>query len=795
MPRAPTCAIYFLIFLVLSVSSHALILHDPDSGSTALLTGEITDVSGAAISAASIELQDTRSQAIARTIADSTGRFRLTVPVAGVYRLTISQPGFRTAVLENLTLSTSTNVRDVTLQVGFAEESINVSEALELAGDQTATEGPVGILGDLPFQETPFSVKSYTNTFLENRQALTLTDALESDASIISPSTSSRASPNGDVFLSRGFRGVAVAVNGLFGLSDDLTDMYFVDRVDVFSGPSAFVMGAPDSVGGVFNLQLKRAHERPYLLLAPDYLSKSIYGGRIDASRRLGRDHAFGARANALYREGEGEIRDSRLLIEGASLGLDFRSRVVLLSLDADYLRNNNKAFQYVLIPAADVVSLPRPMPTNLSTQPVWMDTSISEKAILGRADVNLSPRWIVTAGSGFSPSSTSVPGYCPVLLLDYSGTILCEQRNQLSEQNNYSTDFGLRGKVHTGAVSHSLMTGWNRVHDMASFGDFNDYGPSQPYNLYTSYRPTSPNYSFPVVSADFVVDDESTKGWYIGDTAGLLRDRLLLTGGFRRTTMSGKETYRDGTPPGRFHQTAFTPSAAALFKATSHLSLYGNFIQALEPGFIAPPDTKNAGEIFPPLVSNQVEVGAKLQVRAWISTIALYRISEANGVVSTTTNPPTFSQDGRQVNTGLEVDFVGDVFHGLHAILSGSFIDSRQRSASDPTIEGKRAANVPAATERVNLNWDIPRTKALALDCNLMFTGAAAFDATNSYNVPAWINVALGVRYSFPEERPFTIRAQVENVSNTSYWVSAFSGGLAPSGPRVVTVSISKSF
>jgi iron complex outermembrane receptor protein len=94
-----------------------------------------------------------------------------------------------------------------------------------------------------------------------------------------------------------------------------------------------------------------------------------------------------------------------------------------------------------------------------------------------------------------------------------------------------------------------------------------------------------------------------------------------------------------------------------------------------------------------------------------------------------------------------------------------------------------------------VNLNWDIPRTKAIALDCNLMFTGPAAFDATNSYNVPAWMSADLGLRYSFPKERPFTIRAQVENVFNASYWVSAFSGGLAPSGPRVVTASISKSF
>jgi iron complex outermembrane recepter protein len=572
--------------------------------------------------------------------------------------------------------------------------------------------------------------------------------------------------------------------------------MYFVERVDVFSGPSAFVMGAPRSIGGVVNLVPKRADHRPYLLLEPNYLGKSVYGGRLDASERWGQQGAFGARANALYREGEGEIRHSRLLNGGAALGLDFRSKIVLLSLDAQYLRNYNKAFQYVLLLGPGLDHLPPTMPTNLSTQPVWMSASTSEEVILGRADVNLSPKWILTTGSGVSHSFASYPGYCPVLLLDYSGTVLCEQINQSLLQENHSTDVGVRGNVHTGVVSHSLLAGWNRVHDTAGYGDFNYYGPSQPYNLYMPYRPTSPNYEFPFVSNDYVQDDESTKGWYLGDTAGLLHDRLLLTGGFRRTTMNGQETFRDNiNPPGSFHQSAFTPSAAGLFKLSSRVSLYGNFIQALEPGWVAPPDTKNAGQIFPPMVSNQFEIGAKAQAGTWISTIALYRISEVNGVVDASTNPPTFSQDGRQVNKGIDLSFAGDLFHDLHAILSASFIDSRQRSTGDPAIEGKSTPVVPGATERVNLNWSVPHAKGLALDCNLMETGSAPFDAINSKRVPSWTRLDVGARYSLGREKPFTIRAQVVNLSNNQFWISVFSGGLAPSAPRVVNVSISKSF
>jgi iron complex outermembrane recepter protein len=786
------------LFLLLAVprQSHASALEDLHQQS-AVLKGIVTDPSGAAVPGASIELEGTNVQATSHATTDATGRYSITAPTAGIYRETIAASGFRTVVIQSLRLSTGIAAfRDVTLEVGLATDSILVFGVQEIAGGQVAIEDHVGIFGDLPVLETPFNIQSYSGSFLENRQALTLTDVLDSDASIVSMASSSKASPYSDNFMSRGFKSTEVSVNGLFDLYSGLPDMSFVERVDVFSGPSAFVMGAPDAVGGVINLAPKRAGERPYLLLEPNYLGKSVYGGRLDASDRRGPHGSFGARANALYREGEGEIRDSRLLNAGAALGLDYKSKIVLLALDTQYLRNYDKAFQYVLLLSPGLDHLPPTMPSNLSTQPVWVSTSTSEEVILGRVEVNLSPNWVVTAGSGLSHSFVSTPGYCPILLLDYSGTVLCEQISQVSLQKNYSADLGVRGKVHTGVVSHSILAGWNRVHDTASFGEFNEYGPSQPYNLYTSYRPKSPNYVPPVLSAGFVVDDESTKGWYLGDTAGLLHDRLLLSGGFRRTTMRGKETFRgNSSPSSHFRESVFTPSTTGLFKLTSRVSLYGNFIQALEPGWIAPPGTKNAGQIFPPLVSNQLEVGAKSQVHGWIATIALYRISEANGVVNGAANPPTFSQDGRQVNKGIDLNFAGDLLHGLHAILSASFIDSRQRRTGDFTIEGKSTANVPKATERVNLNWDVPHAKGLALDCNLMETGSAPLDAVNSIMVPSWTRLDLGARYSFVREKPFTIRAQVENISNNGFWISVFSGGLAPAGPRVVNIAISKSF
>jgi iron complex outermembrane receptor protein len=591
-----------MVILVLPPSSEKLAT--AQSNSQTILHAAVTDGSGAVIANASVTLEDDRLQAVVHATTDEAGHYDLTASMPGIYRVKITAVTFSTFIFEDLGLKGGNlNLPDATLRPGTAILTVNITAAAaELAGGQIASVGHVGIFGDVLLQDVPFSVQSYASTFLVNQQALTLTDVLGSHASFVSPLASSKASPFADVFLVRGYRQAtdrAAAVNGLFGLYGGLPSMEFVERVDVFHGPSAFVMGAPESVGGVLNMAPKQAGEQPLLMLEPSYLSKSAYGGHLDASGRVGPHNAFGGRVNGVYRDGEGQIRDSRLLHGGAAVGLDYRSKLVLLSLDTQYLRDYNQAYQYVVIPGPGLADLPQAMPMNLSTVPVWMGTGLNQKVILGRADVNLSPSWSVTTGSGFSHSAGGSPAFCPAILLDYSGTLLCEQYSQVYTLENYSNDVGARGKFRTGSLTHSVVAGWNRVKQTGSYEEDHDFGPSQPYNLYTPYRPTSPNFVLPESTPIGLIDSHSTKGWYLGDTNCMVRDKLLVTGGFRRSTVRLQDNFRDNIPPSLYLDSAFTPSVAALFQATPNISLYGNFIQALEPGAVAPPETKNAGQVF----------------------------------------------------------------------------------------------------------------------------------------------------------------------------------------------------
>jgi iron complex outermembrane receptor protein len=797
MPRRFWSFITLATMLALSPSANAFA---GQSNNAQTLQGAVADGSGAPIANASVVLKDARLQVVARATTDERGHYEIMIPASGVYSAMITAPTFGTLIFENLQLpADSADLPNATLRPGTAIVTVNVTAAEGIAGGQIATVGHVGILGDVLLEDVPFSVQSYTSTFLENQQALHLTDVLESDAAFALASASSKASQLADVFLVRGFREEVsrpAAIDGLFGLFGwGRPNMEFVERVDVFHGPSAFLMGAPDSVGGVVNMAPKRAKDAPLLILEPTYLSKTVYGGHVDASGRVGPHKAFGGRVNGMYRDGEGAIRDSRLLNGGAAVGLDYRSKFVLLSLDMQYLRDYNQGNQYVVIPGPEVTLLPRAMPNDLSTEPVWMYYSFNQKIILGRADFNLSPSWTVTTGSGYSHGSGGAPTYCPIILLDNSGSVLCNQISQLETPNNVSNDIGIRGKFRTGHFAHSFVAGWNRVHQTTNFAEGYDAGPSQPYNLYTPYRPAAPNFVAPDQPTDYQMDNQKIRGWYLGDTIDTLRGRLQLTGGLRRSTVGSSDTFRDDTPPFYYRGSAFSPSVAGLFQFTRHVSLYGNFIQALQPGAVAPLDTKNAGQVFPPAISNQVEGGAKVHFNTWTGTVAFYRISQAYATESTATNPPTFTQDGRQVNKGIEIGFAGDIISTLHAIVSASFINSRQHSTGDPTTEGKSAASIAGASERLNVIWQPPHLRSVGLVCDLIVTGSAPYDDANTYRVPAWTRLDLGARYSFGHENPLILRAQVENVPNSKFWVSAFSGGLAVAGPRVINLSISKAF
>jgi hypothetical protein len=83
-----------------------------------------------------------------------------------------------------------------------------------------------------------------------------------------------------------------------------------------------------------------------------------------------------------------------------------------------------------------------------------------------------------------------------------------------------------------------------------------------------------------------------------------------------------------------------------------------------------------------------------------------------------------------------------------------------------------------------VNLNWDLPHAQGLALDCNLMETGSAPFDAANSRRVPSWTRLDLGARYALRREKPLQSGRRSKTSRTTSSGFRSFPEDSLRPGP-----------
>ena len=108
----------------------------------ATLRGRLSDTSGAAIPKAEIEVKNTETNVVVRTVSDSAGLFSTPFLNPGSYTLMAKVPGFKTFLRENLLLSVDQTVEaDITLEVGGVNEQIVVTAESELLETAKADRG------------------------------------------------------------------------------------------------------------------------------------------------------------------------------------------------------------------------------------------------------------------------------------------------------------------------------------------------------------------------------------------------------------------------------------------------------------------------------------------------------------------------------------------------------------------------------------------------------------------------------------------------------------------------------
>ncbi len=655
--------------------------------------------------------------------------------------------------------------------------------------DYQAKESEAGVLGELPLISTPFSINVITHDLLVDQQAATLGDFLKNDPSAtVGNVVISFANLRGFSLGSGGFLYDGLPLGSL--LLDGRMGMQAIDRVEVLKGASTFLYGsgAVSSLGGSINYIPKRATDAPVREAALTYTSDAQFGVLADVGDRFGADRQFGFRVNAGFRDGEGSVDDFKWRQAQAAATFDWRvNRDLTLEAGLYYVENRFDNMNPFFVGASSPIDgspiVPIPDAPNLrrNMTPSW--NTFDQDSTIGtlRADWRIADGWSLTAqyGSGRNnrPYDNTMDTRFGLITSDAGDTMLFASQ-EAARNDVQAGQLLVHGNAVTGPITHKLTLG-AMASEEKDYGSFTVAG-FVPGSLYS--RADTPQPDLVPMEALPYLGKTRTTGLVASDIIGLTEQWSVLVGG-RQEEIRNYGADGSRTPGGSVSR--FSPAAALMWKPTRESLVYFNYAEGLEPGGTAPDGSANAGQAMSPLVTEQYELGGKVDLGRLTLTAAVFDMKRP---LQYRDAENLWVSNGEQEHRGLELLASGQLTEDFRIIGGLMYLDAKQRSTGDPATEGKRVAGVPEWTANVYGEYRVRAVPGLFLNAGVYYNARQYFDTANLQSIPSWTRLDVGARYETRiggYDTAFLLA--VENATGEDYWQSTIGNALTLGDPLTV--------
>ena len=688
-------------------------------------------------------------------------------------------------------------------QIIVTGEASQVELLEEFAGGQVARGGRAGLLGNLDFLDAPFSGTAYTSDLVTAQQSDSVGDVLQNDPVV---RVAKGFGNFQEVYVIRGFPVYSddVTLNGVYGiLPRQFVAAELLERVEVFRGANAFINGAApggSGVGGTINLVPKRAREDGVRRVSVGYENIGQAYGAVDLGDRFGANDEWGVRFNTVLREGETSIEDQDRSLIATSIGTDYAGERFRFSADLGYQDNRIDAPRPQVTPLGEIPD--EPDADSNFAQP-WTYTDEEQLFGVVRGEYDVTDYVTVWLGAGARNGEEANVLANPSASAD--GATTAYRFDNTREDDVLSADAGLSAEFETGPIGHRVVVSVSSIASESknayAFSNFAGFAS----DLYDPVAVTPPAPDFFVggdLDAPLTTEEVDNQSFAIADTLSFLDGKLLATLGLRHQAIETQSfDYNTGAPLSGYDDEKVTPAVGLVYKATPNLSVYGNYAESLQPGQIAPANSGgttiiNAGEVLEPFTGEQVEIGAKYDAGDIGATVSIFQLTRPNAIVV----DQRFTASGEQENQGIEVSVFGEPMEGFRLIGGATFIDSELSRTQGGVDEGNTPIGVPEIQANLNAEWDVPALDGLTLDGRIVHTGEQYVNTANTTELDGWTRLDLGARYTLDvAERPVTLRARIENVTDEAYWASTggFPGAnyLILGNPRTVMLSASVDF
>ncbi|HBO0525155.1 TPA: TonB-dependent siderophore receptor [Pseudomonas aeruginosa] len=662
-----------------------------------------------------------------------------------------------------------------------------------------ALEVNAGAFGAKDPLDIPLSIQSYSAQTISESSARTVQDVLDYDPSV----TGASYGGSFDNFRIRGFvmdNFNTVRRDGLSLAPHHDMPLELFERVDVLKGPSGFLYGF-NSPGGTVNYLTKRPTREPFTQLS---LQGSSLQGRyaaIDTSHSAF-DGKLGWRFNAGY-EKNGDF-DHAYDLERKFIGLSADLRIsdrALLQLSADYSSKTNLADPLLradqsgradpLDPSSYV--LPPRVDQRAALAPSWFRHKTEGQNIDAKFEYTLSPRWTSVTQANFSRVKRD-GGFNDLFDIQLNGDIgyadYYVSRGEVF--STWSLQSYLAGQFLAGDMLHDVFSGAShkQFRDRSPYWDFVksggaltpgdvsvgnilnpvqpprwDFGPENDVEFHTTVKESS------VFASDLIT----------------LNDQFQVLLGGRYIQYRARQLSADALPQDK---NVFVPTGALIYRPAESVMTYLSYTRGFEKGEYAPFYVHNANQPSDAIASEQVEIGLKADINAWLNLgIAAFNIERDANYVNLDNY---FVSGGKYRHRGIEATGTAKLDQQWTLLGNLAYLDTELRGVTDTSVLGKRSEGVPRWKGTLGVRYAFADVPGLSVDSTLSYTGSRPVDAQNSGFIPGYTLWDAGVSY---ETRlggvPTTLRLHGKNLTNKYYYASAlYQGGLLVGRGREVFLS-----
>jgi catecholate siderophore receptor len=669
-----------------------------------------------------------------------------------------------------------------------------------------------------PLLDTPRTIAVLPAELIRQSGATTLADALRLVPGI-TLGAGEGGNPQGDRIFIRGFEAQgSTYVDGLRSVGGQSREIFAVEQVEVAKG-SASAIGGRGNAGGAINLVTKQPH------IGTDAQVDASLGTSAYKRATLDVNHQFAAtaaiRLNAMWHDQDVAGRDAVNfhrwgLSPSVAFGLDTRTRATIgwYHLESDdlpdagtpYARSNAQAIASGLLAIEPVDriggrAVPRTAFYGLTGRD-FRRTNIDEALV--RFEHDWSDTWTLTTVARYADVRQD---YVVTQPDDSQGNVangLVWRRanSRWSRAEAFDGLIGVRGRLETGPLSHSLAAGFEYAWEQARRGSYGSGAGNLPistsprcdaagialYNCTSLFAPDADDpwvnriegVGVPVVRGP-ITGRNTAETWavYAFDTISLGQHWLLNVGGRYDDYRSRAQTWAAATgaptDDARYSDGFFTWSAGITYKPAPEASLYLSYASSITPpgstigeglegNGIA---TLNQG-LLRAEKTESYEAGVKWALLAQALTVsaAVFRTETSNARITNIFGEPEYA--GNRRIDGAELAATGRPLPFWNLYAGYTYMDSELRSAGANATAatlagvGRPFPNTPKHSFTSWTSFDIAERFQLgggAIYNSRIYGGFAAggvsrsvpgywrFDLAASARLTSWMDLSLNIQ------------------------------------------------